>query len=136
MTRGCSFQIGVRTAPSVCRHLAKVELTTVGEVLQYYPRDYQTCEYALRDGQYATVVGTVVKNDGRAMRERSCMDITLEVDPDFLREMDPDNDAEISGDGAPPSPCLSEPAAFAWSAGSGLDSSLWLLAVDSPKTGR
>ena len=107
----------------------------MGEVLQYYPRDYQTCEYALRDGQYATVVGTVVKNDGRAMRERSCMDITLEVDPDFLREIDPDNDAEISGDGGPP-PHACQSTAFARSAGSGLGSKLWVLAVHGPEPGR
>lgn len=70
-------------------------------VLQYYPRGYQHCAYAMRAGEHATIMGIVTSNKsvGNA-KYGATVHLALDVDPDALRELDMDAKEPFCGEAA------------------------------------
>ena len=95
-----SLKLGPATSQQgliICRKLSDIGMETIEEVLTYYPRDYQHCSYEMKDGEYATILGTVMKCDAWSSKGNATLKLRLCVDPDALKELEADTEVTLSG---------------------------------------
>ena len=85
----------------ICRSLNDHKLPDVEniiDVIEHYPRDYQTCFPDMEDGRYATVLGTIVRNSSSASHKFQNTVLTVQVDPDdSKRTLDESHGVTASG---------------------------------------
>lgn len=85
----------------LCRNLDNPKLSdvvSVVDVLEHFPRDYQKCFLDMEDGQYATILGTIIKNSSSGAYFQKTT-LVVQVDPDESKKaLDETNEDGPSGE--------------------------------------
>ena len=55
--------------------------------MQWYPRVHRDCQLEMVDGEYATIIGMLKRNDTAQRRYMSVMNLEFEVDPAELAKL-------------------------------------------------
>ena len=78
---------GMLTPTCVCSKLQHNNFETIEGVLQFYPRLHRDCQLEMQDGEYATLVGTVIKNKTVHRVSMSIMLLEFTVKPGVLASL-------------------------------------------------